>query len=201
MTQTTESLTSEHRTKAVASAGFMLRHPARLLALGFGTGLSPVAPGTVATLWAWLSYEVLTAWVAPTPMLWLVIAASLLGWWASASTARQLNIRDPGCVVIDEIAAFWLVLWLLQANTWTLALLTFCLFRFFDAVKPGPVGWADRLCHFVDPKADKAAWAKIGGGIMLDDFVAAGCTLLVVLAIQWSVGVSSSLSGLAAYLR
>ena len=58
--------------------------------------------------------------------------------------------------------------------------LAFALFRFFDAVKPGPVGWADALFHDVDPARDPTAWTKAGFGIMLDDLVAAACTLLVI---------------------
>jgi phosphatidylglycerophosphatase A len=54
------------------------------------------------------------------------------------------------------------------------------LFRFFDAVKPGPVGWADQLYHDVDPGTDPGAWHKAGWGIMFDDLIAAFCTLLVV---------------------
>ena len=58
--------------------------------------------------------------------------------------------------------------------------LAFGLFRFFDAVKPGPVGWADQLYHRVDLVRDPWGWRKTGLGIMLDDLVAAGCTLLVI---------------------
>ena len=56
------------------------------------------------------------------------------------------------------------------------------MFRFFDAVKPGPVAWADQLYHDIDPGTDPAGWRKAGWGIMLDDYVAAFCTLLVMAA-------------------
>jgi phosphatidylglycerophosphatase A len=59
-------------------------------------------------------------------------------------------------------------------------LVAFALFRFFDAVKPGPVGWADQLFHDVQAETDPAAWRKAGFGIMLDDVVAAACALLVM---------------------
>ena len=59
-------------------------------------------------------------------------------------------------------------------------MVAFLLFRFFDAVKPGPVGWADQLFHGVNPATDPAAWRKAGFGIMLDDLVAAACALFVV---------------------
>ena len=58
--------------------------------------------------------------------------------------------------------------------------LAFGLFRFFDAVKPGPVGWADALFHGVNPDTDRHAWRKAGFGILLDDLVAAGCAVLVI---------------------
>jgi len=89
-------------------------------------------------------------------------------------------VMDPGSIVWDEIAAFWLVLWLVCPTGLTEQLMAFALFRFFDAVKPGPVAWADQLFHDVDPATDPGAWRKAGWGIMLDDLVAAFCTLLVM---------------------
>ena len=162
------------------SMRFMLSHPAHAIALGFGSGLSRIAPGTAGTLWAWLSFVVLSQWVDDTG--WgIAIALSLpLGWWASTVTARNMGVLDPGSIVWDEVAAFWLVLWLVMPTGLVGQVLAFGLFRFFDAVKPGPVGWADRLFHHVDPNTDPHAWSRAGFGIMLDDLVAAGCTVLVV---------------------
>jgi len=97
-----------------------------------------------------------------------------------------MRVLDPGSIVWDEIAAFWLVLWLVMPAGWLAQLVTFGLFRYFDAAKPGPVGWADRLFHGVDVASDPTAWEKAGLGIMLDDLVAAGCTLLVIAAWRWS---------------
>jgi phosphatidylglycerophosphatase A len=91
-----------------------------------------------------------------------------------------MRVLDPGSVVWDEIAAFWLVLWLVMPAGLVAQAVAFGLFRFFDAVKPGPVGWADALFHDVDPQTDRQAWTKAGFGIMFDDLVAAGCTLLVI---------------------
>jgi phosphatidylglycerophosphatase A len=91
-----------------------------------------------------------------------------------------MQVQDPGSIVWDEVAAFWLVLWLVMpAGFWAQAV-AFALFRFFDAVKPGPVGWADALFHDVNPQTDPRAWGKAGFGIMFDDLVAAACTLLVI---------------------
>lgn len=164
------------------SARFMLSHPAHFIALGFGSGLSPFAPGTAGTLWAWLAFVALQPWM--TDLRWAVLlAVSLpLGWWASSVTAKNMRVLDPGSVVWDEIVAFWLVLWLVTPVGLWGQLVAFGLFRFFDAVKPGPVGWADALFHDVNVVADPAAWRKAGFGIMLDDLVAAACTLLVIAA-------------------
>ena len=163
-----------------ASAGFMLSHPAHWVALGFGSGLSPFAPGTSGTLWAWLVFVLLQPLM--TDVAWgVLIALSLpIGWWASTVTAQHLRVMDPGCVVWDEIVAFWLVLWLVSPTGLLGQTIAFALFRYFDAAKPGPVGWADQLFHNVSPATDPGAWRKAGFGIMLDDLVAGACALLVV---------------------
>ena len=159
---------------------FMRAHPAHFIALGFGSGLSPLAPGTAGTLWAWLAFLALQPWMNDTRWALLIGLSLPLGWWASTVTARNLRVLDPSCVVWDEVVAFWLVLWLVTPTGWWGQLAAFALFRFFDAVKPGPVGWADQLFHDVQPDTDPAAWRKAGFGIMLDDVVAAACTLLVI---------------------
>jgi phosphatidylglycerophosphatase A len=153
---------------------FMLSHPAHWIALGFGSGLAPVAPGTAGTLWAWLAYLALQHWLDPL-MIGGVIAVSLaIGWWACTVTAANMRVLDPGSIVWDEVIAFWIVLWLVMpAGVWG-QLAAFLLFRFFDAVKPGPVAWADKLLHGF-------GW-RGGFGIILDDLVAAFCTLLVISA-------------------
>ena len=162
------------------TARFMMAHPAHVLALGFGSGLSPVAPGTAGTLWAWLTFVLLQPWM--NDLRWaLLIAASLpVGWWACSVTAKNMRVPDPGSIVWDEIAAFWLVLWLVMPAGFWGQLVAFALFRYFDAAKPGPVRWADTLFHDVNLATDRAAWRKAGFGIMFDDLVAAACALLVL---------------------
>jgi len=152
---------------------FLLAHPAHCIALGFGAGLSPKAPGTVGTLWAWLAFLVLQAWFAPPLQMGLFIAFSTLGgWWACTVTARHMGVADPGAIVWDEVVAFWLVLWLAMPMGFWGQFAAFALFRFFDAAKPGPVAWADSLF--------KGFGWRGGWGILFDDFVAAFCTLLVI---------------------
>ncbi len=151
-------------------ARFMRSHPAHLVAQGFGSGLAPVMPGTSGTLFAWLSFAVLTArWPEVfTAANWIIIAAAgfAIGIWACSRTGRDLGIADHGSMVWDEIIAFWLVLVLVTpAGFWT-QFWAFVWFRFFDMLKPAPIGWFDR--HF-----------KGGFGVMWDDIVAAFYTLLV----------------------
>ena len=154
------------------SPAFMLSHPAHLLALGFGAGLSPKAPGTVGSLWAWLAWLVLAPLFTPAGQGLLIAAALLLGWWACKRTVDQLDIADPGFIVWDEVVAMWLILWLWMPASFGAQLAAFVLFRFFDAVKPGPVAWAD--AHF-------KGWGWRGAwGIVFDDLVAAFCTLFVL---------------------
>ena len=162
------------------TAKFMLAHPAHFIALGFGSGLSPVAPGTAGTLWAWLSFLALQRWLSPPEIGWLIAMSIPLGWWACLVTARNLRVLDPGSIVWDEIVAFWAVLWLIHPAGLLGQAIAFALFRYFDAAKPGPVGWADRLSHDVDPATNRNAWTWAGFGIMFDDLVAAGCTLLAI---------------------
>ena len=139
--------------------------------MGFGAGLSRLAPGTVGTLWAWAAFLVLQTWLDPLQMGWVILGALLLGWWACTASAQRLGLTDPGCIVWDEVVAFWLILWLLMPAGFVTQVLAFALFRFFDAVKPGPVGWADRVF--------KGGGWRGGWGILFDDLVAAFCTLLV----------------------
>ncbi len=156
---------------------FMCGHPARWFALGFGSGLSPRAPGTAGTLWAWAAFLLLEAVAGPLPWGWVISGALLLGWWACTRTAQHMGVADPGAIVWDEVVAFWIVLWLLMPAPWWAQLLAFGLFRFFDAAKPGPVGWADRLFKLRPGRA--IGWAQ-GFGILFDDLVAAFCTLLFI---------------------
>lgn len=155
----------------------MLSHPAHIVAMGLGSGLSPKAPGTAGTLWAWLAWLVLPTQLSPSAQGILIATSLLLGWWACTVTAKNLGVRDPGCIVWDEVVAMWLILWLvLPAGFWA-QVAAFVLFRFFDAVKPGPVGWADQQFK---------GWGWRGGwGILWDDLVAAFCTLLVIAVWRW----------------
>jgi len=158
--------------------GLPVWRPAVLLATWFGVGLIPIAPGTWGSLAALLvAWAVQSLWGAPA----LAFAAAIVfaaGWWAASAVASTSGVQDPGAVVIDEVAAQWLVLLAAPADpvAWGVG---FLLFRLFDIWKPWPVRWADRR-------------VKGGFGIMLDDIVAAVYALLamrVVLAIGGAFGV------------
>jgi phosphatidylglycerophosphatase A len=156
---------------------FLLAHPAHAIALGFGGGLSPIAPGTVGTLWAWIAFLVLQPHMNDLRWALLIGVGSLVGWWSCTVTARHLAVADPGAIVWDEVLAFWLILWLVMPASGWAQLVAFLLFRVFDAAKPGPVAWADKV--FKLKRGMPIGWAQ-GFGILLDDYVAALCALLVI---------------------
>jgi phosphatidylglycerophosphatase A len=159
------------------SVQLMLSHPAHAISFGFGSGLSPAAPGTVGTLWAWLAFTVLSLWLGPIGWGVVLAIGAPLGCWACTRTAQALGTADPGAIVWDEVIAFWAVLWLIAPAGFVLQLIAFALFRYFDAAKPGPVAWADGL--FKLSPGQRPGWRQ-GFGILLDDVVAALCTLLVL---------------------
>lgn len=149
---------------------FLIAHPAHFLALGFGSGLSPKAPGTVGTLAALPLYWLL----AEHPLYWLWIAAFVVvGIWACQVTGRNLGVHDHGGMVWDEIAAFLMVLPfapVAELGGWAAYGLAFALFRLFDIWKPFPIGWLD-------------ARVPGGFGVMLDDVLAAVYAIVCLLAV------------------
>ncbi|MBU3710659.1 MAG: phosphatidylglycerophosphatase A, partial [Limnohabitans sp.] len=126
----------------------------------------------VGTLWAWATYGVLQSWLSPAEIGVVIAIGLLVGWWACTVSAEHMGVADPGAIVWDEVVAFWLVLWLWMPASFLAQCVAFALFRFFDAAKPGPVGWADRVF--------KGHGWRGGWGILFDDLVAAFCTLLVL---------------------
>jgi phosphatidylglycerophosphatase A len=149
---------------AAPTLAFMLRHPAHWIALGFGTGLSPIAPGTFGSLVALPLAWALDRYAGTAGWLVAIAGVTLAGTWAAHVTSRHLGAADHGSIVIDEIAAFLLVLFFVGPEWWRQAI-AFLLFRFFDIVKPPPIRQVDRAL-------DNAV------GVMADDFLAAGYALL-----------------------
>ena len=157
-----------------ATARFMLSHPLHILSLGFGSGLSPIAPGTVGTLFAWASFAAFSAQLTVIEWGILIAVGFVAGIGICGFTANRLGIDDPSPVVWDEIVAFWLVLLMVTPTDFTGQLWAFIVFRFFDMVKPPPIRYFDRKL-------------KGGFGIMFDDLVAAFFTLLVMALWRMSV--------------
>ena len=146
--------------------GFATQSSAHLIALGFGSGLMRPGPGTWGTVFAWLSFNWLLAGLAPYTQGFVIAAAFAVGVWACGKAGRALGVMDHGAWVWDEVVAFWLILWLIPTD-FTHQLWAFILFRAFDIIKPPPIRQFD-------------AQLKNGFGVMFDDILAAGYTLLVM---------------------
>lgn len=149
------------------SPRFLFSHPAHLVACGFGSGLSPFAPGTVGTLFAWATFYLFRPWLGDLALLALFSACFVLGVFAVHKTGADLGVVDHGSIVWDEIVPFWLVLFFCPAG-WLWQMAAFGSFRFFDIVKPQPARYFDER-------------VKTGFGVMMDDLCAAGYTILVLL--------------------
>ena len=147
---------------------FMRQHPAHWIALGFGSGLPRNAPGTCGTIFAWLLFVLLDRWLQGVGWAIVIAVTLVAGAWAAQRTGEALGVADSSHIVVDEIAAFWMVLAMLPAgSSLPMQLAAFVLFRFFDIVKPPPIRALDQRF-------------KSGVGVMLDDVVAAFYTLLVL---------------------
>ncbi len=149
---------------------FMLSHPLHLFALGFGSGLSPFAPGTFGTLFAWASFRALDIALPAEVFLLLIFLSFVLGIVAIEKTGTALGEIDHGGIVWDEIVPFWAVLWLLSqvmADNLMWQSIAFALFRFYDIKKPWPASYYDRQ-------------VKNGYGVMMDDVIAALYTVLTL---------------------
>lgn len=153
---------------------WLKQKPICFLALGFGSGLAPFAPGTFGTL-------------AALPIAFVLSLLGLTGWWLAlvcvglfvwgiqicSHAERTLGIQDYGGIVWDEIVAMLFILAFVPFK-WHWWLAAFALFRLFDALKPWPIKWFDARVHG-------------GFGIMLDDIIAAFMTLMVLNIAAWIV--------------
>ena len=151
-------------------ARFVYAHPAHWVAFAGGIGLAPFAPGTFGTLLAFALFPVLAAYTDILTQLLVFIVFFGIGVWACHTTGRALGVADHGGMVWDETVAFLLVLMFTPAG-WAWQIAAFALFRFFDIVKPQPIRHFDRTL-------------KNGFGVMFDDLLAAGYTLLVLALVK-----------------
>ena len=145
---------------------FLFSNIWHFIALGFGAGLIKKGTGTFGTLVTFIYFFLLYK-LNLQYQLSIFLILLLISYVSVKKTLQSLKIKDPSCVVIDEIIAYLVVLILLPDN-YLLYLISFILFRFFDILKPHPISLIDRKF-------------KSGFGIVLDDLVAgvfAGLTLL-----------------------
>jgi len=140
-------------------ARFLVGHPAHFIALGFGSGLVPWAPGTFGTLVAFPICWALELFLPPLAVAFVAIPLFFIGVWACDVTGRDLGAADHGAMVWDEIVAF-LPLAALASASLVLSAVAFALFRLFDIWKPFPIRELEKR-------------VKGGLGVMIDDVVAA----------------------------
>ncbi|KOY62966.1 phosphatidylglycerophosphatase [Photorhabdus heterorhabditis] len=143
-----------------------MSNPWHLLATGFGSGLSPIIPGTmgsVASIPFWLLLMQFPEWIC-----WLVIIIGMLfGIMICQRTSDDMKVHDHGSIVWDEFIGMWITLMAIPVINWQWVLTGFIVFRIFDMWKPWPIRWFDRYVH--------------GGlGIMLDDIIAAIFSFVIV---------------------
>lgn len=153
------------------SWGFITSHPAYFIAFGFGSGLSPWAPGTVGT---WLAYPLYFCliWLGCTRehILLIGVVLFLIGVKACEMVDQALGIHDHSGANFDEIVAMLFVLALTPPH-FTAWLLAFIIFRLFDIAKPWPICWLDKHVNG-------------GFGVMLDDMAAASATVGILYWLQ-----------------
>ena len=150
---------------------FLLAKPAHFIALGFGSGLAPKAPGTFGTL-VGLAIFWFCVWALAMPpfvVAFVAIPLFVIGMWAAEVTARDLGAEDHGSIVIDEITAF-IPLAALASSSLVLQLVAFGVFRLFDIWKPPPIRYFEQRL-------------KGGFGVMFDDLIAAAYAYAVMIVV------------------
>ncbi|EAR11023.1 phosphatidylglycerophosphatase A [Reinekea blandensis] len=140
-------------------------HWVHFLAFGFGSGAAPKAPGTFGTVAA-IPVYLLLAQLPLVAYLVVLVLAFALGVYLCGQASKDMGVHDHGGIVWDEFVGFWITMIAVPVH-WTLIVVGFLLFRFFDIIKPFPIGWLDKRVH--------------GGlGIMIDDVIA-GLFALAIL--------------------
>lgn len=132
-------------------------HWVHFLAFGLGSGAAKKAPGTFGTLAAVPLYLLLAQLPLPLYLL-TVFLAFVLGVYLCGQASRDMGVHDHGGIVWDEFVGFWIAMIALPVH-WAWVVAGFILFRFFDIIKPWPIGWLDKRVHG-------------GVGIMIDDVIA-----------------------------
>lgn len=144
--------------------------PAGLLAFGFGSGLSPLAPGTMGTLVA-IPFAIVLKNLS-SPGFWMaLLVLFFLGVWLCSQVSRKLGVHDHGGIVWDEMVGYWLAVAFVPLQ-WPWLLAAFVLFRVFDIFKPWPIRQLDK-------------GVSGGFGIMIDDILAAIYTIAILASAQY----------------
>lgn len=162
-------MAADTTTSRAPDARFLVSHPAHFIALGFGVGLAPRAPGTFGTLLGWAIFLVAYEWLSPLVIAFLAIPLFGIGVWACDKTGRDLGVQDHGAMVWDEVVAF-IPLAALASASLLMQLVAFGLFRLFDIWKPFPIRQFERN-------------VKGGFGVMLDDLIASCYAYLVIIVL------------------
>jgi phosphatidylglycerophosphatase A len=146
-----------------------LKVVARMIATWFYCGYAPKAPGTVGSAAAIVIAFGLRDFISPIGFGALGVLLAIPGIWAADVTARDLKLKDPGIVVVDEVVGEWITLAGATTYNWKAWVLAFALFRIFDIWKPPPVRQLEKLPG--------------GWGIVADDAMAGVYGALVLLTL------------------
>jgi phosphatidylglycerophosphatase A len=167
MTTSPERASGKHGARRVPITA--LKDPVHLLALGFGAGLAPVAPGTFGSVVGLALALAVRPFGWPIALLATAVAV-VAGVWICDASARRLGVHDHPAIVWDEVAGMMITM-LAAPTEWWGALLAFGLFRLFDIWKPWPIREVDH-------------GMRGGAGIMLDDVMAGLMAALILLPIR-----------------
>ncbi len=180
---------ADMESKNLRSFSWMSSSLHRIISLGFGSGLSPLAPGTAGTLLGWILFSIGYATLPNTVLLILISVGTIYGFWACGQCSKDLQRPDDGAIVWDEIIAFCWILFILTPASLAIQVIAFLTFRFFDAAKPWPINRVDAYFKAngidrVNPSQSEVI--RQGFGIMIDDLLAALFTILIVLlGLHW----------------
>lgn len=148
-----------------------LKNPVVLIAVGFGSGLAPKAPGTAGTVVAVPLYLLMQSLPLVSYLL-ITTCLFIAGIWICAYTAEKLGVHDHPSIVIDEIVGY-LITMIAAPEGWLAVVIGFILFRLLDALKPWPISWLDRS-------------VSGGLGIMLDDVVAGIIAMAIIQGLVYT---------------
>ncbi|WP_127959167.1 phosphatidylglycerophosphatase A [Serratia microhaemolytica] len=160
--------------KDVAKARLHLSNPTHLLATGFGSGLSPIMPGTAGSIAALPVWWLLIQFPWPYYLL-LLLLSCIIGIYLCQKTADDMQVHDHGSIVWDEFVGMWITLLALPLYNWQWIAAGFLLFRLLDIYKPWPIRWFDRKLHN-------------GLGIMIDDVLAGMLAAAILYGVAYWLG-------------